>query len=164
MLKDGRFNRYIAPAVATGLLALLGGTACGGAKLTCESPIKYRYFPGDPSALESNQNTWHGGVELNTVLPAGAEGLRVDFSDPNLNWHASEWMGAKDAASVAMAIGHIGTFIGTQIEAPKGSPLCDEKPDTSFDRQSYLALRYESDTKPKGWHLLPTPPKGWHLK
>src|SRR5438105_4516119 len=125
-------ERYIAPVTALSLALALGGAACGKSKPTCISPFRVsQEFPGDPNAVENDQNTWHEGVEADTVLPKIVEELRVGFTDPGGNWHDSKWIARKEAGDIALRIGRIDVRFRTQVKVPKGSALCEEKPDTT---------------------------------
>jgi hypothetical protein len=144
-----RGERYIAPAAVLSLAVALGGAACGGAKPMCETGWTAHKFQGERNAVQGDQNTWQG-YELITDLPQDAK-ERVDYTDPGGNRYVSTWIENDEAKDIVMRVGHIGTVIRTQIEAPEGSAICDEKPDTRFIKKDFLTALYEGATAPKGW-------------
>jgi hypothetical protein len=148
-------ERYIAPVALIFAVAALA-SASEGSKPKCESPWAYRGFPhGARGAIQADMSTWQG-YELDTDLPKNAR-LRVDFTDPGGNRRVSSWMDSGDARRVEMSVGHIGTVIRTQIQAPKGAPACDTAPDTEYVKNDFGAAIDKGVTRPGGWHLEPPP-------
>jgi hypothetical protein len=159
MEKSNRFNQYLAPRVAAGLLLAIGASACGGESLKT-SPMAEHAYRGDPTAQGKKPNAWPRVVvaEVNLQEPVTDADLIACFTDPGGNWHRSEALALDptESTNILFKLGPRAVKFGVVIQAKSGSKLTKYSPATTFEGPELYAtaLGHFPDARepdPTGW-------------